>query len=194
VTRLRLPVLLCRYVRAWSRVATVSVDSQIAESFRERGWQAANLVRAEIVRVNGFARCWNAIGAQGDHWDLVNAIGGLVDRQLRGRPPRPGAFKRDLLLQAKNARAAATAIQAFLPAAGCGPQRWVTLHSQIERLNSAADWWERTAATLTDPGGPRGMGPFKGLILDLATMFERATGKPATLTYDQYLPGYKGRF
>jgi hypothetical protein len=178
----------------------------LGEIFDAEDSRAQSLILYQIRKVDGFRRCWQAIGATGDPYELIGAVMICIDTHLHPRI-RGADHRRRMRLIAERAHTAAT------------PQEFSSTLDQTEReawlwrvkdlgltyptdpriaadlRNLAAGLDRMLTSALLDRGGRPKMAAFERLIKELAHIFQRATGRRAALTRNHHrAEGYSGRF
>jgi hypothetical protein len=167
-----------------------------------------NLVLYEIRKVDGFRKCWEAIGAPGNPNDLIMAVMTCIIVHLRPLP-RLADFRRGLLTVARRADETAKALEDLAKAVDEGGRvGWsyrlkaadfpdVTDPRVVADLRNIAISLYGVAArrAFRDQEGRSKMRAFEQLIRHLAGVFEHAKGRRPTITRDRHKPeGYGGRF
>ena len=154
------------------------------------------------------AYVWTLPNEEPDPYDLILAVMFCINVHLRPRPRRAD-FGRGLHVVARCADEAAKALEALGTVIDrVGRVGW-SYRLEAARLSDVTD--PRTIADLRhiaahldgisarrafrDTGGRPKMAAFEEFVLELARIFERATGRRAALTHDHYgSSGYGGRF
>jgi hypothetical protein len=180
----------------------------LQEIFFAQDGRRQNLVLYEIRKVDGFRRCWEAIGSPGDSYHLILAV--IICIAFHLRPEyRVAHQRRELRMAAQNYEKAAMALEelarstdragrvGFLTGLSVAGLSDPTDPRMIAHLRNVAASLDRllTRAAFKDVGGRPRMRAFEGLIRELALVFEDAKSKRATITRDHYRSGgYSGRF
>jgi hypothetical protein len=179
----------------------------LEEIFAAEDSRPQNLVLYEIRKDDGFRKCWEAIGAPGDPYDLIQAVTSCISCHLKPLD-RVADHRRELCLVARRAEAAAKALEELATAINRGRDGWTLRLNEaglpdptdartIANLRNLATGLDDMLArgALSDRGGRSKMVAFERLIRDLAGVFQRATGRPAAVTRDHHRPeGYSGRY
>jgi hypothetical protein len=180
----------------------------LAEIFAAEDSRAQSLVLYELREVDGFRRCWEAIGASGNSHELIGAVMVCINQHLTPLN-RPADHRRRMRVAANRAHAAAVALYELSSSMNEVERiAWLwRLESQrlpdptdpriiAEIRNLAARLGYVVARGHKDQGGPSKKMAFERLISRLADVFESATERRATLTYDpsENPPRYRGKF
>jgi hypothetical protein len=180
----------------------------LEEIFAAEDGRRQNLVLYEIRKVDGFRKCWEAIGTPGDPYDLILAVMFCINVHLRALP-RLADFRCGLRIVARRADEAAKALEELGTAVDkVGREAWsyrleaaglpdVTDPRTIADLRHIAAHLDGVSArrAFRDTGGRLKMAAFEELVRGLARIFEHATGRRATITRDHHRSGgYSGRF
>ncbi len=173
------------------------------EIFAAEDSRRQNLVQSELKKANVFRRCSEAIGASFDPYDLILAVMSCIGWHLRP-VVRAADHRRGLQDLAKRARAAAVALEdlslstkdrigwsARLKLSGLPDPTHPAIIKDLRDLASGLEGMLAKGA-FKDRGGRPKMMAFEHLVRNLAHIFERSTGRPATVTRDQ--EGYSGQF
>ena len=180
----------------------------LQEIFSAEDSRRQNLILCEFRKVDGFRRCWEAIGISGNPYVLIDAAMSCISAHLYPLA-RISNHRRNLRHIARSAQSAATALQQ-LSLALEGTQRagwsWRLKNADlpdptdprtIEDLQKMAAGLENMLAGdgFRETGGRPANLAFKRLIIRLADVFEQTTGHPAAVTRHHYpQEGYSGRF
>jgi hypothetical protein len=177
------------------------------EIFDAEDSRAQNLVLYQIRKVDGFRRCWEAIGATGNPYELIGAVMICINAHLHPRS-RIADHRRRMRLTAKRAHTVATAQEFSSTLGQFEREAWLwrlkdlgltyptdpRIVADLRNLAAGLDSMLARGA-LMDRGGRSKMAAFELLIRHLARVFERAAGRPATVTRDHHrTEGYSGRF
>ena len=178
----------------------------LCEIFATEDSRRQNLVLYAFRKVDGFRRCWEAIGKPGDPYDLIGAVMTCISWHL-GPLPRRADYRRQLRLTAKRAESAAVALEALSSVIGMNRDGWLlrlknaslpdpTDPKTIEDLRNMASGLQRMLerGAFEDRGSRPKMMAFRQLIQSLARIFADVTGHRAAVTYDPYRQGYGGKF
>ena len=160
----------------------------LKEIFAAEDSRRQNLVLYEIRKVDGFRKCWEAIGAAGDPYHLILAVVICVAFHLRPEY-RVADHRRELRMAARHYEKAAMALEElarstdrvgrveFLTGLRVAGLSDPTDPRMIAHLRNIAASLDRllTRGVFKDTGGRPRMRAFAGLIWELAQVFENAT-------------------
>ena len=179
----------------------------LEEIFAAEDSRRQNLALVEIRKVDGFRKCSEVAGAPVDPYDLILAVMVCISFHLHPLDRR-SHHRRELRLLSQAAEKAAKALEELATAISqSGRQAWEwrlceagfsdptdpRLISHLRDLSAGLDY--SLAQGFKDRGGRSRMMAFEQLVRNLARIFERTTGQPATLTRDHFrVVGYSGRF
>jgi hypothetical protein len=180
----------------------------LEEIFSAGDGRRNNLVLYEIRKVDGFRKCWEAIGRPGDPYHLIFAVMICIATHLSPEY-RIADHRRELRAAAQIFKKTAIALEELATATNrvgrsgfliglsnsgiCDPTD-PQLIGHLRRISASLDRLS-TRELFKDTGGRPGKKAFARLVRELARVFEDATGKRATITRDHYrASGYSGRF
>jgi len=167
----------------------------LADIFDAEDSRRQNLVLYALRDARAFRRCAAAIGAAVDPYELILAVMSCINAHLRP-PDRLADYRRRMRITAKSAHAAAEALQELSSsmdeierAAWLWRLKDLGISTRQTHTSSpiSATWRLASIAcllggALKDRGGRSKMAAFERLLQDLARIFERATGRPPTIT------------
>jgi hypothetical protein len=179
----------------------------LSEIFDAKDSRAQNLILYQIRKVDGFRRCWQAIGAMGDPYELIGAVMICISAHLQPRI-RTSDQRRRMRLIAERAHTAATPQEFSSTLDLIEREAWLwrvkdlgltyptdpRIVADLRNLAAGLDSMLARRALL-DRGGRSKMAAFELLIQHLVHIFQRASGRRAALTRDHHrAEGYSGRF
>lgn len=180
----------------------------LAEIFAAEDSGRQNLVLYALRDANAFRRSAEAIGKPVDPYEVILAVMACINehlfwpahfdehrRWLRSRRPQLRRFAKHIRTMAAALERSSKSIDdiGWWLRPPEGPDFAVVL-SDLRRFADGIDRRLDSGAFKDREGRPR-MLAFGRLIRDLASVFERAVGRSATMTRDHYRPeGYGGRF
>jgi hypothetical protein len=181
----------------------------LREIFDAEDSRRQNLVLCAFRKVDGFRRCWTAIGKQGDPYRLIDAVMTCISWHLNPID-RLAEHRRRMRMAANRANAAAFALQELSTSIDqIGRDGWLLrlkgtglpdptdprIIADLHNLGAGLDRMLARGA-FRDEGGRPKMLAFARLIQSLARVFEDSTGERAGLTLNQHAdpPRYEGRF
>jgi hypothetical protein len=191
------------------RLPTEEAPGTLAEIFAAEDTRRQHLVLYAFLEVDGFRRCWTAIGAPGDPDGLIDAVMTCISSHLNPLD-RLADHRRRMRLTAKRVHAAAMALEKL--SSSMDELEQLAWHSRLkdaglpdptdprvigELQNVARGLGAMLAGgALNDKDGRPKMAAFERLIQSLVSTFENATGQRAGVTDSRHSepPRYEGRF
>jgi hypothetical protein len=182
------------------------VPGTLEEIFAAEDSRCSNLIIYEFRSVDGFRKCWEAIGVPGDPYDLIGAVRRCIGWHLKPII-RQIDYQNSLRDRVRYTKVATTALEKLslsinnssrigLLSINNARNSDSTVSHTIEYLKTMTITLDSILAkSLKNKGGRPKKVAFRQLILGLAGAFEGATGNRPTITRNHHVEGgYGGKF